>query len=413
SVEDTTATLTWVTNSDTCLRRYDIYLENESNGTGTVIRLGNVLTYDLTGLLEKTNYSAYIVGHDSWGYFKNSDPVYFTTKGTDISKPSISLVPNTLSDTTFDLEWEWINPSFTVLRWELTEVTPSAGLDYSGALQYKAFTGKTENTLHQYTLIAYDALVAGTPSTISATFSVTTENTATEALTAPSIVPSTSAFTSTSVAYSVLIGAESERESTDGWMVRYNVFGERALSSPEYRYDTFGTNINIRGLSGLIPNTVYQFDAKALAVSGSNYTDSVYGSIVTMVTDVVPITNGVRVAISNIDYSTAEGTLEFYNGDASSTINIRVKITAYENLWSGSILTTEVTGHSCVFATLSPDTVFSDRTYEITLTSEGKYSDTFQLFGDVGTAVDMKVWITATDGVNGVDIGYATKRLPV
>ena len=169
---DTTADLSWTTATDnTAVTGYKVY-----KGAVLETTLGNVLSYQVTGLTASTAYNFTVTALDAAGNESVvSNTVAITTNTqTDTQGPTASTVSSSVqTDTTADLSWTAATDNTAVTGYK---VYKDAVLEMAlgNVLSYQV-TGLTASTAYNFTVTALDA--AGNESVVSNILAITTNAT--------------------------------------------------------------------------------------------------------------------------------------------------------------------------------------------------------------------------------------------
>jgi len=248
NITSTSATLTWGAATDNIgVTSYYVYRD----GVRIAI-LGNVLTYNATGLAASTNYGFVVRAVDGAGNLGNGTAVaYLTTaSNADTQRPT---TPQTLSATnitksTFTLNWTASTDNVGVTGYEVyrnnARVSTVTGTTYSA-------TNLQAGTAYSYYVIALDQ--AGNRSNGSAVLTVTT---ATDPTTQPNSAPSDLQLVDTTLTSITISWAApaSQPNGLSGYIVLYD--------GNEVPTDASTTQATI---SGLTESTTYEFTVVALS----------------------------------------------------------------------------------------------------------------------------------------------------
>jgi chitodextrinase len=248
NITSTSATLTWGAATDNIgVTSYYVYRD----GVRIAI-LGNVLTYNATGLAASSNYGFVVRAVDGAGNLGNGTAVaYLTTaSNADTQRPT---TPQTLSaanitKSTFTLNWTASTDNVGVTGYEVyrnnARVSTVTGITYSA-------TNLQAGTAYSYYVIALDQ--AGNKSNGSAVLTVTT---ATDPTTQPNSAPSDLQLVDTTLTSITISWAApaSQPNGLSGYIVLYD--------GNEVPTDASTTQATI---SGLTESTTYEFTVVALS----------------------------------------------------------------------------------------------------------------------------------------------------
>ena len=259
---DTTVDLSWTAATDnTAVTGYKIYKNGVLEAT-----LGNVLTYQVTGLTASTPYSFTVTAIDAAGNESaDSNTITITTNATsDTQAPTApTLSSSTQTDATIGLSWIAGTDNIAVTGYK---VYKDAVLESTlgNVLSYQV-AGLTASTVYNFTVTALDA--AGNESADSNTLAITTDTTSDTQAPAASTLSST-AQTDTTVDLSWTA-------ATDNIAVtNYKVYKNAVLET------TLG-NVLTYQVTGLTAATAYNFTVTALDAAGNESVVSNAESITT------------------------------------------------------------------------------------------------------------------------------------
>jgi chitodextrinase len=155
NITDVSTTITWDTSTDNYgISGYKVYVDN--NLTATV---GNVLTYNLTGLTASTSYSITVNALDLFNNESlSSIALELTTASPDIEAPTAptNLVASNVTQTTVDLTWTASTDNLLVTNYKIYNSGVLIDTVGSNATTYN-LTGLTEGTGYTLTVRGLDA----------------------------------------------------------------------------------------------------------------------------------------------------------------------------------------------------------------------------------------------------------------
>lgn len=155
AITDTTCTLTWSAGTaapGAPITNYRIYKNNTN-----IAEIGNVLTYNVTGLVANTSYTFKVTAKNSVGNSVYSSPVSVTTTGGAAGVPGApgSVVATASGTTTIGVTWTAASGTVTGYRVFVDGVQTGADLG-SNILSY-TITGLAANTAYDITVRAFNA----------------------------------------------------------------------------------------------------------------------------------------------------------------------------------------------------------------------------------------------------------------
>lgn len=249
SITNTSAILNWTASTDNVgVTGYNLY-KKDSNGTVTKKVLGNVTTYNLSGLTAGQERSFWLEAFDAMGNLSGtSNSVTFITTGADTVGPSVptGLTSSNITQTSATISWTASTDNVGVTGYIINGIyTNNTNTSY-------ALTNLIAGTTYSVAIKAIDA--AGNTSTASNTISFTT-------LSSVIIPPADTQIPSTPtlnlISKTDVSAAIQWTTSTDNVAVAgYHIYNNGGLIG------TTSTSTSIT-VSGLTPATQYNFTVKA------------------------------------------------------------------------------------------------------------------------------------------------------
>ncbi len=255
SVTDTTAILNWTASTDNVgVTGYNLY-KKDSNGNVTKKVLGNIVTYNVTGLTPGQERSFWLEAFDATGNISAiSNAVVFTTTGgvtADTTSPTAptGLTSSNIAQTSATISWTASTDNVGVTGYD---VYKNGTLVTSVTSTTASLTGLTAGTTYSITVKAKDA--AGNVSPASSALSVTTLP---SVIIPPADTQAPSTPTLTLISKTDISAAIQWTTSTDNVAVAgYHVYNNGGLIGTT----STATSITV---SGLTPATTYTFTVKA------------------------------------------------------------------------------------------------------------------------------------------------------
>ena len=247
---DTTADLSWTAATDnTAVTGYKVYKDAVLETT-----LGNVLSYQVTGLTASTAYNFTVRALDAAGNESVvSNTLAITTNvQTDTQAPTASTLSSTVqTDTTADLSWTAATDNTAVTGYK---VYKDAVLETTlGNVLSSQVTGLTASTAYNFTVTALDA--AGNESVVSNTLAITTNvQTDTQAPTTSTLSSTVQTDTTADLSWT----AATDNTAVTG----YKVYKDAVLET------TLGNVLSYQ-VTGLTASTAYNFTVTAIDAAGN------------------------------------------------------------------------------------------------------------------------------------------------
>jgi RHS repeat-associated protein len=277
----TSVGLSWTAATDNLsVTGYDVYNGSTKVGTTTT-----ATTYTITGLLPNTSYSFTVKARDAAGNTSSASSELAVTTLADTTAPSAptNLVASNKSYTSVSLSWTASTDNVAVTGYDVYDGTLKVG-STTNTTTY-VVNGLIPNTSHQLTVKARD--YAGNTSVASSSLEVTTLADTIVPTAPTNLVVSDRSYNSVSLSW---------MESSDNVAVTgYDIYvGSSKVGST--------TNANTYTVSGLMPNTSYQFTVQARDAAGNISLASTSLSVTTDADTTAPTVPGNFNVVSK-DYS--------------------------------------------------------------------------------------------------------------
>jgi chitodextrinase len=276
SITDTTAVLNWTASTDNVgVTGYNLY-KKDSNGTVTKKVLGNVTTYNLSGLTAGQERSFWLEAFDAMGNLSGtSNSVTFITTNTDTVGPTAptGLISSNITQTSATISWTASTDNVGVTGYIVNGIyTNNTNTSYT-------LTNLTASTTYSVAIKAIDA--AGNTSTASNSISITTLSSIiipppdTQAPSTPVLSLISKTHNSAAIQWTT---------STDNVAVAgYHVYNNGGLIGTT----STATSITV---NGLYPATPYNFTVKAFDAATPTPLLSLASNSLSITTDATPDT---------------------------------------------------------------------------------------------------------------------------
>jgi len=155
NIAQTSFTLSWQAFTDeNSVAGYEVSVD----GGATYTDVGNVLTFNKTGLTASTSYSTRLRAYDTFANRSVPLSLTVTTKDVDITVPVMvgSLNGGTPSSTSFTVTWQAATDNTAVTGYKVSKDGGATYTDVGNVLTY-TFTGLTSSTQYPVRVLAYDA----------------------------------------------------------------------------------------------------------------------------------------------------------------------------------------------------------------------------------------------------------------
>ena len=387
--------LTWNNNGDDAIVKYELYYSRTKDGAirTEMLPLALVSAYTLSELLDGVVYEIYLLGFDTLGNSKKSNILTVTTIKEYVASTPI-LEAASITDTEIKVNWS-IASVFTADSYELfiddVKVYDGSNLTYTA-------TGLTPETLYEFKVQAFNGAIA---SNFSAILELTTIATVDPPLTAPDIFAIKSDFTRLDYSISVLA---LELPRITNFQLR---FRERKITDPFNWTERVLSTETLQSLVNLDEDTTYELQVRT--------TD---GTVVSEWSELLLMTTadreeGVSILLQIKDPLTAQEILDGYRGRLTIIDGVPNSIVGVAIYVSAKRGTVPVSGASVEFKDSVFDPVFIGTVYslekiDITLDSNGYYTDVYKVLfeGDsfgVATTVRVNITTSANTILQGTD----------
>lgn len=252
---------------------YNIY----TNGIKSNVQAVGDSTYTITGLQPETTYSISVSSVDFAGHESSSDAIDAATLPLDITAPSkpnnLRVTEKTLSS--IHLSWNSATDNVGVIGYDVYLNNEKLGFKPTEKTVY-TFNGLLPSTSYEVKLVAYDyAGNASEPSSITVT--TLADN---QAPTTPTLYATTQRSSS-----EIAINWSASSDNSD--VAYYKLYNKGVLlkdSIPAHEYMGIAVQSNwmLCKITGLEPNTTYEFSIKAVDLAGNQ---SGFSNTLTMKTD--------------------------------------------------------------------------------------------------------------------------------
>ncbi len=369
NITATSVTVDWATNEPaTGEVQYGLTTSYTNSRTDTSLVTKRIIT--LTGLTPNTVYQYRVRSRDAAGNTATSPNWNFkTAASSDTAAPILGGVTvSNITATSVTVDWATNEPATGEVQYGLTTSYGSSKVDTSLVTKRViTLTGLTPNTVYQYRVRSRDA--AGNTAT-SPNWNFKT------AASSDTVAPVLGGVTVANItATSVTVDWATNEPATGE--VQYGL----TTSYGSSRTDASLATRRIITLSGLTPNTVYQYRVRSRDAAGNTATSPNWNFKTAAGTDAAaPVISGVSAG----SITASGATIVWTTNEASDSEVLYGTTTAYGS--SSGLNTAKVTSHSAALSGLAPATTYHYRVRSRDAAGNLAVSGDFTLTTDAGSA---------------------------
>jgi len=291
--------------------------------------LGNVTTYDLTGLSQVTQYTFTVYARDLIGNVSTvSNTLTFTTTDTTAPSAPTNLVASSITTTTATLNWTGSTDNVGISSYKVYR----NGILFTnlGNVTTYSITGLSQSTQYTFTVYAYDT--AGNISLVSNSVTFSTLTVVADT-TAPSTIVTLTADQKTSDGFRVYWTRPTDNIGIAGFKIKLGTSPSNGVL-----YDTITSDMVDYYFGGLNPATAYTIGVAAYDAAGNiatykNTSATTLGITCLVEGTLITLHDGTQVLIETLQVndsllSLAIDSLPLYSDDETVL-----------NTWSSSLIT--------------------------------------------------------------------------